>query len=258
MMKRVIVLGMMAAVVAMGNAQPVRNNLLKGYKSGDKLEKGVYTSDKDSPRFNTWYGAYNAKAAEAEVTDGPTIGEPLSYEGYKEGGPSINLAGDGQVNRVSVYSLTKNNREYAKGAYYLAFLVNFQELGAAKFYDFVGLDINPLSRAVRGKVLVAREGADKIRFGVALRTDVAEGTGTYDYNKTHLLVLKVDYEENQATLYVNPDLNGGEPADGLVIAGGEDDLKYGLKSVYYRYRKGYKGNMGSFRFVDSWDAVIGK
>lgn len=39
MMKRVIVLGMMAAVVAMGNAQPVRNNLLKGYKSGINLKR---------------------------------------------------------------------------------------------------------------------------------------------------------------------------------------------------------------------------
>lgn len=257
-MKKAILIGMMAAITAMGNAQPVRNNLLKGYKTGDKLEKGIYESDKDTPRFNTWYGAFNAKAVESEMTDGPRIGEPLTYEGYNEGGPSINLSGEGQVNRVSVYSLTKNNREYVKGVYYLAFLVNFQELGAAKFYDFVGLDINPLSRAVRGKVLVGREGKDKIKFGVAVRTDCTEGTETYDYNTTHLLVLKVDYRENQVTLYVNPDLSKGEPTDGLVSLAEGDDLRNGLKSIYYRYRKGYKGNTGNFRFADSWDAVIGK
>ena len=53
------------------------------------------------------------------------------------------------------------------------------------FMIFAGLDINPLSRAVRGKVFVAGEGKDKIKFGVAVRTDCTEGTETYDYNQTH-------------------------------------------------------------------------
>mgnify|MGYP006982318251 FL=1 len=145
MMKKVCLLVIMVAVALMGHAQSLRNNLLKGYKPGDQLEKGVYTSDQDTPRFNTWYGAFNAKAVEVE--EGPVIGEPLSYKGYNEGGPSINLAGEGQLNRVSVYPLTKSNKEYARGAYYLAFLVNFEKLGSTKFYDFAGLDINPLSRA---------------------------------------------------------------------------------------------------------------
>ena len=52
--------------------------MLKGYKPGDQLEKGVYTSDQDTPRFNTWYGAFNAKAVEVE--EGPVIGEPLSIK----------------------------------------------------------------------------------------------------------------------------------------------------------------------------------
>ena len=177
------------------------------------------------------------------MEEGPVIGEPLSYKGYNESGPSINLAGEGQLNRVSVYPLTKSNKEYARGAYYLAFLVNFEKLGSTKFYDFAGLDINPLSRAVRGKVFVAGEGKDKIKFGVAVRTDCTEGTETYDYNQTHLLVLKVDYDKKQAVLYVN--------AEG-------DELKNGLKSIYYRYHKNYKGNIGNFRFATTWDAVIGK
>lgn len=162
------------------------------------------------------------------------------------------------MNRVSVYPLTKRNKEYARGAYYLAFLVNFEKLGSTKFYDFAGLDINPLSRAVRGKVFVAGEGKDKIKFGVAVRTDCTEGTETYDYNQTHLLVLKVDYDKKQAVLYVNPDLSQGEPANGLVANAEGDELKNGLKSIYYRYRKNYKGNIGNFRFATTWDAVIGK
>lgn len=255
-MKKVFLSVVMVAIALMSSAQSLRNNLLKGYKPGDKLEKGVYTSEEDTPRLNTWYGAFNAKAVEAE--EGPVIGEPLSYQGYGEGGPSINLAGTGQLNRVSVYALTKSNKEYVKGTYYLAFLVTFEQLGASKFYDFAGLDINPLSRAVRGKVFVAREGSDKIKFGVAVRTGCTEGTETYEYNKTHLLVLKVDYDKNRVTLFVNPDLSAGEPANGLVADAEGDELKNGLKSIYYRYRKNYKGNIGNFRFATTWDAVIGK
>ena len=58
MMKKVCLLVIMVAVALMGHAQSLRNNLLKGYKPGDQLEKGVYTSDQDTPRFNTWYGAF--------------------------------------------------------------------------------------------------------------------------------------------------------------------------------------------------------
>lgn len=254
-MKKVFLLSAVIVLTLMSNAQSLRNNLLNGYKPGDKLEKGVYKNNQDTPRLNTWYGAFNAKAVEEE---GPVIGEPLFYQGYNEGGPSINLAGEGQMNRVSVYALTKSNKEYVKGAYYLAFLVNFEKLGARNFYDFAGLDINPLSRAVRGKIFVAGEGNNKIKFGVAVRENRTEGTETYDYNKTHLLVLKVDYDKNQVMLFVDPDLSVGEPANGLVAEAEGDDLKNGLKSIYYRYRRGYKGNIGNFRFATTWDAAIGK
>ena len=72
------------------------------------------------------------------------------------------------------------------------------------------------------------------------------------------MVLKVDYDKKQAVLYVNPDLSQGEPANGLVANAEGDELKNGLKSIYYRYRKNYKGNIGNFRFATTWDAVIGK
>ena len=45
----------------------------------------------------------------------------------------------------------------------------------------------------------------------------------------------------------------------VLVANAEgDELKNGLKSIYYRYRKNYKGNIGNFRFATTWDAVIGK
>lgn len=39
-MKKILLLAIVGAVTLMGHAQSLRNNLLKGYKPGDKLEKG--------------------------------------------------------------------------------------------------------------------------------------------------------------------------------------------------------------------------
>ena len=69
MMKKVCLLVIMVAVALMGHAQSLRNNLLKGYKPGDQLEKGVYTSDQDTPRFNTWYGEIGRASCRERVSD---------------------------------------------------------------------------------------------------------------------------------------------------------------------------------------------
>ncbi|MBS6096780.1 MAG: hypothetical protein KIC50_24750, partial [Enterocloster bolteae] len=150
------------------------------------------------------------------------------------------------------------NKEYRKGTYYLAFLANFSKLGGSNFADFVALDINYTGGANRGKVFVAREGKDKIKFGVSVRNMRTEGTETYDYDKTHLLILKVDYDKNQASLFVNPELSKKEPKATLVADGEENDLKNGLKGITFRYRRGYKGRVGNFRFADNWATAIGK
>ena len=102
------------------------------------------------------------------------------------------------------------------------------------------------------------EGKDKIKFGVSVRNMRTEGTETYDYDKTHLLILKVDYDKNQASLFVNPELSKKEPKATLVADGEENDLKNGLKGISFRYRRGYKGRVGNFRFADNWATAIGK
>ncbi len=47
-MKKVIITLALAAFVLAGNAQILKNDLLKGYKEGDKLEKSVY-NEKTAP-----------------------------------------------------------------------------------------------------------------------------------------------------------------------------------------------------------------
>lgn len=58
-MKKILLFVIMVVMTFTIDAQLLRNDFLKGYKLGDKLEKGVYTGNRDKPRFNTWYGAYN-------------------------------------------------------------------------------------------------------------------------------------------------------------------------------------------------------
>lgn len=60
-----------------------------------------------------------------------------------------------------------------------------------------------------------------------------EAPMVYDYNTTHLLVLKADYDKNEVSLFVDPDLNQNEPKADVVVAGEEGALKVGLK-VYWR------------------------
>ena len=60
MMKKVMV-SMALAVLALGSqAQVLKNDLLKGYKEGDTLEKAVY-GDKRAPiKVDTWCGAFTS------------------------------------------------------------------------------------------------------------------------------------------------------------------------------------------------------
>ena len=71
---------------------------------------------------------------------------------------------------------------------------------------------------------------------------------------THLLILKVDYDKNEVSLFVDPELNQNEPKADAVVAGEEGALKAGS----FRNRSGFKGNIGNFRFARDWAGVIGK
>lgn len=255
-----IMASMALAIIALGSqAQVLKNDLLKGYSSGDKLEKAVYGDKRDPINENTWCGAFTSNPVEG--AEGPTVGKTLTYEGYAEGGPSINFGGypEGmKAARVSVYSLTQSGKTYAKGAYYLACLVDFSKLGSGGFADFLALTPSYVGGSNRGQVYVAREGRDKIKFAVGLLKVRAEAPMSYDYNKPHLLVLKLDYDKNEASLFIDPVLNGEEPKADAVAVGEEGALKAGLKAISFRNRSGYKGNIGNFRFAKSWAGAIGK
>ena len=204
-MKKVFVSIALAAVALGSQAQIVKNDLLKGYKEGDVLEKTVYNDKRAPINVDTWCGGFTSKPVEGSVS--PTIGKALTYEGYSEAGPSITLGFPQGVkgSRVSVYSLVESGKVYSKGTYYIACLANFSKVGT-NLADFLAASASYVGGGNRGQVYVRREGNDKIKFAVGLLKERAEAPMAYDYNKTHLLVLKVDYTKNEVSLFVDPEL----------------------------------------------------
>ena len=53
-MKKEIITLALAAFALAGNAQILKNDLLKGYKEGDKLEKSVYNEKTAPIAMNSW------------------------------------------------------------------------------------------------------------------------------------------------------------------------------------------------------------
>ena len=94
------------------------------------------------------------------------------------------------------------------------------------------------------------------RFGLGLQKNRNQAPMAYDYNKTHLLVVKVDYSANQLSLFINPDLEASEPVADVIVNGDEGALTAGLRAFSVRNRSGYAGNIGNFRFTKSWTDVF--
>ena len=160
--------------------------------------------------------------------------------------------------RISVYSLVESGKVYSKGTYYLACLVNFAKVGSSNLADILAASASYVGGGNRGQVYVRCEGNDKIKFAVGLMKERNEAPMVYDYNTTHLLVLKVDYNKNEVSLFVDPELSQNEPKADAVVVGEEGALKAGLKAISFRNRSGFKGNIGNFRFAKDWAGAIGK
>ena len=160
---------MALAVLAVGSqAQILKNDLLKGYKDGDILEKVVYDDKRAPINVDTWCGAFVATPVEGGAS--PTVGKALTYTGYSETGPSINFGFPQGVkgSRTSVYSLVKSGKVYFEGAYYLACLVNFAKVGSSNLADILAASASYVGGGNRGQVYVRREGNNKIKFAVGL------------------------------------------------------------------------------------------
>lgn len=256
-MKKIFLPIVFAAFAIAGQAQVLKNGILNGYKAGEVLEKAVYTEG-CAPNIEVWSAAFT-RNAQANVTS-PLTGEPLTYSGYPESGPSIvwgsGFAEGARGRRNSVYTMTEGREFRSAKTLYLSFLINFSQVSAKDMYEFASLNARSEGGGNRGTLYVMRDGTDKIRFGVDLLGEVARDTKSYDLNSTHLVVLKLDYNKQSASLFVNPVLGGAEPeANAVATPGTDNSLKHAIRAFSIRNWNGYKGNVGNFRLSKSWSAV---
>lgn len=256
-MKKIILTITLATFALAGNTQIIKNNLLEGYKAGDVLEKSTYTAPDATAQEHIWCGGFTT-SPKAEGTISPVVGTELTYPGYLETGPSITLGFENGIKgtRTSLYTLTASGRVYRKGSYYLAFLVNFPTLGNKSPYDIVALNANHVGGSARGELFANRTEEGKLSFTVGLGKTKVTIPQTYDFKKTHLIVIKTDYTKNQISLFVNPSLKDEEPAPSAVIDGDDNTFKAGLKAISVYNNHSFKGNIGSFRFTSNWRDII--
>lgn len=255
-MKKALLTLALIATTALSDAQVLRNNFFNQCKEGESIEKAAYTSKKAPLNKDMWSAAFSEK--EPYIGESPVAGKELSYKGYNEKGLSITMGGLPKESnfRPSIYGL-ESGKTYSTGTYYLSFLANFSKFKANKgITDFITTITNYTIGGRCGFVFAANKG-DKLKFGVGIKKQRATTTATYDLNATHLIVLKIDFDKNQASLFVDPELKDKEPAADAV-ATEEGALKSGIKGIMFKNRNNYAGNIGNFRFTDSWAGVIGK
>lgn len=257
-MKKIILTIATLAVTLGANAQVLKNNLLEGYKEGDSLEKSVIQAKDEVPTLDAWAGAFTAKPTEVPS---PVIGKALSYPGYPEGGLSVVLGTPAGVkgNRFSVYPIDTKKAFY-KGVFYLACVIEMEKIGASSAVDILGLSASATGASNRSAIKVTREGANNLKFATHLLKSQAETSMGYDYDKPHLVVLKLDYDNQTASLYVDPKSGEGEPSQADCVAHGDDVnvLKHPIRSITLRNRGGNDGKVGNIRFARTWDDLFTK
>ena len=252
-MKKIFLAIAALAIASGANAQLCKSGLLDNYKEGDKLEKKEYKAKDEAPTMDEWGGAFASKPADIES---PVIGKALSYPGYPEGGNSIILGSDVKGNRFSVYPID-NGKAYGKGVLYLACVVDMEKVASASPIDLLGLSASGVSASNRSAIKVAKVGNDGIKFGTNVMKVPAETEMVYDYDTPHLVILKLDYNNQTASLFVDPDPSA-EPSTPDAVAQGDDEnvLKHAIRSISLRNRSGHKGNVGNIRLARTWDDVF--
>lgn len=255
-MKKLFIAIFTVAASVSANAQIIKSNLLKDAKEGAPIETGVYGAKDDAARLDAWSGAFVSKPTAVES---PVVVAPLSYPGYNEGGPAIKLGTPKGVKgtRFSVYTIG-TKKEYSKGALYLSCLVNFARVGGDNWTDVLGLSANATGASNRAAIKVKKQGNDGILFATNVNKAVAECPTVFDYDKTHLVVLKLDYANQKVSLFVDPKAGADEPAEADVVASGDEEnvLKHAIRSISLRNRSGHDGAVGSIRLARSWASIF--
>lgn len=191
-----------------------------------------------------------AGVGEAQVTDAPgDDGSSLAYAGFAD--PSGNRLAMGQAyaadyNRPFTAPLTT-------GTKYASMLVKFTSAPSTTGTYFTHFFNG--GTTFRARVLARQDGdnASAVNFGIDVAGTPVATTDEFAIGDTHLLVFKYDRDADTASLFLNPDPSGAEPAPLMSDTGGGGDvLGFALRQA---------SSMGLFqvdevRVGDTWGDVV--
>lgn len=160
--------------------------------------------------------------------------------------------------------------------FYMSFLVNVQEAGAAPFISLC--DANTTfadgSSGTQKVYVLAKEGSTmgKVKFAVSKNSEtanLAETSTEFDLNTTCLVVLKytanpADIDDDQIDMYVNPVITSEAANSSLCTAteGSDINVTKGLASVQLRQRRTWSIQssaviVDAIRIADTWNELFG-
>ena len=153
-----------------------------------------------------------------------TVGSvSLTYSGLADVWPLGYSARTAGLSATSAsYTYSPFTTSASSGVVYTSFLLDFYGTVAGGNYTFMGL--LPYSASGPGNGgnfnntydpcdLISRSSSGNVQLGIrTLGQGTTYATPTHALGSTSLIVMKYDFDAKKASLFINPDLNSGEPA----------------------------------------------
>lgn len=182
---------------------------------------------------------------------------PLTYSGYLNSGlgKTAVLTAPGSASAEDVNKLYSS---VTSGSVYASFMVNVTSATTDSVY-FFHLGPENSTTSFFAKVYIENDGANNIAFGISKNFNSSAVFTPYSYalNTTYLLVIKYTFNTGSTTddevkLWVNPVLNGTEPAANVSQTDGATDA---TKLDFFAFRQAFNGpglSIGGVRISTSW------
>lgn len=205
----------------------------------------------------------------------------LTYDGYQSGttGKAVQLqkfTDKDSEDLQKALTTPFNPVNLDSKTFYMSFLVNVQEAGAAPFISLcdASTTFSDGSKGTQKVYVFAKEGSatGKIKFAVSKSTEagnyVVETTTEFDLNTTYLIVLKytanvLGDDDDQIDMYVNPVITSEAANSSLCTAtlGSDINATEGIASVQLRQRRTWSIQsptviVDAIRIVDTWGELF--
>ncbi len=238
--------------------------LLPSVQAASLFEEGFdYTSGDALAGQGTWAVTTNS----AFITVGSLS---LDYPGLADTAPegrSARIAG--QSASISGYTYSPFNASVSSGEVYASFLLDFNGTVAGGNYTFMGLLPQAASGPGNGGIfnntydpcdLISRSSSGNVQLGIrTLGQGTTYATPTLSLGSVNLIVLKYDFEDKTASLFINPSTTEGEPAaNAFSTSAAATPAAASVGQFYLRIGGVNQGNylVDSVRVGTTWEGVV--